>query len=300
MEFGVYTFKAMGSPCELRLYGDCKEEIDRVSTLAKAEVSRLESKYSRYRSDSLTHLFTLRAGTGERTQVDPETATLLDYAQVAYEQSDQIFDITSGILRKAWDFTSGKVPTQNTIQTLLPCVGWDKVEWNKPFLYLPLQGMELDFGGYVKEYAVDALLSLCKKEGLCHGLIDLGGDIAVLGPHPTGEAWQVGIRHPGSTEKAMAKIGITKGSLASSGDYERCITIAGKKYGHILNPKTGWPVQSLASVSVLAEQCLVAGTATTIAMLKTQKQASQWLEDLGLPYLLMNQNHQLEGSIALV
>jgi len=296
MELGVYAFKAMGSPCELRLYGENREQILRIAQLAETEVQRLEKKYSRYRSDSLTSLINQNAGTGFRTKVDDETAILLDYAEVAYQQSNQLFDITSGILRKAWDFKSGKLPSSDAIKQLMPAVGWDKVEWRRPFFYLTLRGMEIDFGGYVKEYAVDALRTLCQGEGIHHGLIDLGGDIAVLGPHPDGLPWQVGIRHPLSPDNAMAIIALTEGALASSGDYERCMVIDGKKYSHILNPKTGWPVEGLSCVSVLAEQCLVAGTATTIAMLKNENEAAVWLEELGLPYLTMDQNGNILGN----
>lgn len=296
MELGVYSFKAMGSPCELRLYGDSSEEILRISKLAENEVARLEKKYSRYRDDSLTTKINQRAGTEKRTRVDNETAALLDYARTAYQQSDHLFDITSGILRKAWNFKSGKLPSQDEINQLVKSIGWDKVEWESPNVYLPFEEMELDFGGYVKEYAVDALLALCKREGINHGLIDLGGDICVLGPHPDGKPWQIGIRHPEYAEKAMALISLNEGCLASSGDYERCIEVKGKKYGHILNPETGWPVESLASVSILAEQCLVAGTATTIALLKNQKEAELWLEELGLPYLVMDREGKISGN----
>lgn len=296
MEFGTYSFRGMGSPCELRLYGKNSDEILRVAKIAEAEVARLEKKYSRYREDSLTTLINQRAGKGERTEVDNETTTLLNYAQVAYQQSDQLFDITSGILRKAWDFKSGKLPSQDEISHLIKNIGWDKVEWKPPFFYLPLAEMEVDFGGYVKEYAVDALLVLCQREGIRHGLIDLGGDIAIIGAHPDGQAWQIGIRHPEYPGKAMSIINLKEGCLASSGDYERFIEVDGKKYSHILNPKTGWPVDSLSSVSVLAEQCLVAGTSTTVALLKTKDEAKNWLENLDLPYLIMDKLGNISGN----
>jgi thiamine biosynthesis lipoprotein len=86
------------------------------------------------------------------------------------------------------------------------------------------------------------------------------------------------------------------GALASSGDYERCITVKGIRYGHVLNPKTGWPVRHLAAVSVVGDFCVVAGSASTIAMLKEDKGA-EWLNDLGLPCLWVDVQGEIGGSI---
>ena len=90
---------------------------------------------------------------------------------------------------------------------------------------------------------------------------------------------------------------LSNGGLASSGDYERFMMVDGVRYAHILNPQTGWPVNSLASTSVCAEQCVVAGTSSTIAMLKGEQQGALWLEELGLPYLCMNQKQKIFGTL---
>ena len=145
-----YAFKAMGSPCELRLSGECADEIARA---AQAEIARLEAKYSRYREDSLATRINRSAGDARGIEVDAETARLLDYAATAWRESGGRFDITSGILRRAWNFKAARVPTRAEIAALLPLIGWDKLEWRSPRIVLPRAGMELDFGGYVKEYA---------------------------------------------------------------------------------------------------------------------------------------------------
>ena len=290
----------MGSPCELRLYAERKNEAEEISSQAISEIDRLEKKYSRYRGDSIATVINNSAGSKQGVEVDDETARLLNYAHVGFEQSDGLFDITSGILRKAWNFRSNVLPNQSEINTLLPLIGWNKIEWNPPSLRLPEVGMELDFGGYVKEYAADVAANYCLQAGIEGGLVNLGGDICIIGPHPNGNAWKVGIRHPRNPSIPMSFVFLSKGGLASSGDYERFMIVKGVRYGHILNPKTGWPVNSLASASVYAEQCVVAGTSSTIAMLKGENHGVRWLQELGLPYICMNQQEKIFGTLKRV
>lgn len=294
----LFSFKAMGSPCELRFYHSCETQSKKIADKLIAEVHRLEFKYTRYRDDSITAEINKRAGSGHLLSVDEETATLLDYAGVAHQQSDGLFDITSGILRRAWNFKVNQLPEQSLIDSLLPLIGWEKVDWSEGHIHLPLEGMEIDFGGYVKEYAADAAIKILTESGVDHGLVDLGGDIAVLGPQLDGRPWSIGVRNAYRPEQAMATIELDEGGLASSGNYERFIDVEGKRYCHILNPFTGWPVDSLASVSVLAPHCLIAGTVTTIAMLKGQQGGVEWLESVGLPFLLLDQQGEFAGSIA--
>jgi thiamine biosynthesis lipoprotein len=96
----------------------------------------------------------------------------------------------------------------------------------------------------------------------------------------------------------MASITLAAGGIASSGDYERFMIVDGVRYGHILDPRTGWPVNSLAAVSVVASHCLIAGTASTIAMLKGADEGPAWLDELGLPYLRMDQDQKISGTLA--
>jgi thiamine biosynthesis lipoprotein len=156
--------------------------------------------------------------------------------------------------------------------------------------------MEIDFGGVVKEYAVDRAAVLCWQSGIRHGLVNLGGDIKVIGPRADGSPWRVGIQHPHQKEAVMQTVSLSEGALASSGDYERCIEVNGVRYGHVLNPKTGWPVKYLAAVSVVGDFCVVAGSASTIAMLK-EDSGPEWLASLGLPYLWVDVNHSVGGTL---
>jgi thiamine biosynthesis lipoprotein len=127
-------------------------------------------------------------------------------------------------------------------------------------------------------------------------MVNLGGDIRIVGPQPDGGPWRIGIRHPRRPGTLVDTVALTEGGLASSGDYERCVEVAGVRYGHLLNPKTGWPVRGLASVSVLAPLCVIAGSAATIAMLR-EEDGPGWLETLGLPHLWVDVHGGTGGSL---
>lgn len=296
MQLHSISFKAMGSRCELKLYLP-DATASHIGQQVMALVHRLEAKYSRYREDSVTSHINTSAGKTDAVKLDEETARLIDYAAVMHQQSDGLFDITSGILRKAWNFKSNQLPSEQQIAQLLPLIGWDQVEWQTPYLRLPQTGMEIDFGGYVKEYIADAAANFCLEQGVAHGLINLGGDIHVVGPHLDGSPWQVGIQHPRLPETAAATIAIDRGAITTSGDYERFMLVDGIRYSHLLNPFSGQSIQPrYASASVIAPQCIVAGSFSTIALLKSQDEPD-WLEEVGLPYLTIDQQMRIKGSI---
>jgi len=283
------SFTAMGTNCALHVYAPSPLVTEMIFGMAVGEVQRIESRYSRYRSESDLSKINRVATEGGSLVVDDETAALLHYAFAAYRRSEGLLDITSGLLRHAWDFKSGRLPSQEAIDVLLPRIGLNKVRWNSPHLTFTQPGMELDFGGIAKEYAADRAAVVCMDAGICHGLVDLGGDIRVIGPHPDGQPWEIGIRHPQRQGELLTTIALDRGGLATSGDYERCMVAEGRRYGHILHPATGWPVHGLSSVSVIAEDCLLAGTLSTIAMLKG-KQGAAWLRGLGLPHVWMDEH----------
>lgn len=289
-------FKAMGTPCEIQLFASTEAKARCAADAVISDVQRLEGLYSRYKTDSFLSDINRAAAMGGAITVDDETASLLDYALACYEQSEGLFDITSGLLRRAWKFDQGKLPEQSLIDSLLAKVGWQKVSWQRPVLTFSVPGMEIDFGGVVKEYAVDRAAALCHAQGITHGVVNLGGDIKVIGPRDDGSPWRIGIRHPRSKDALLDTLTLYEGALASSGDYERCIVIDGVRYGHVLNPKTGWPVRYLAAVNVVSDFCVVAGSASTIAMLKEDK-GPAWLESLGLPHVWVDVNGHSGGSI---
>lgn len=276
MRIHHFSFSAMSCRNEIQLFADSGADAQAAFDAAAAEVHRIESLWSRYRADSIVTRINEAAGRSPVT-VDEETAALLDYAAAAWQESAGLFDITSGVLRRVWDFSSRRIPSAAAVDACLPLVGWDKVIWRRPEIYLPLPGMQIDFGGLGKEYAADRAAGELLRLG-CSAMINLGGDIVASAPRPGDEPWQIGIRDPHAAGRLSGHLPLYSGALATSGDYERCIDVAGRRYGHILNPHTGWPVAGgPASVSVIAQNCLVAGTLATIAMLQGAA-AKQWLE----------------------
>lgn len=297
MKFYQHRFQAMGTPCDLQLYAQSPSQAQQVIQLVVNDILRLEARYSRYRQDSLLSEINRVAAQGGSLTVDAETASLLNYAHTCYLQSEGLFDITSGILRQAWRFEQASLPSQAHLEDLLTKVGWDKVFWQEPRLEFTLPGIELDFGGIVKEYAADRAVSLCWAEDIRHGFVNLGGDIKVIGPRPEQQPWCIGIRDPQKPTATLRNVFLRSGAIASSGDYERCIRIDNKRYAHVLNPYTGWPVQYLSAVSVVAEFCVLAGSVATIAMLKADA-GPQWLAELGLAHLWVNELGECGGDLS--
>lgn len=264
----------MAALCEIRV--PQKEGAERAARMAIDEVRRIEAKYSRFTSNSVTTAINRSAGKSSYV-CDPETMALLAFASTMFELSGGLFDPTSGVLRRAWKFQSKSVrsnaarlmpPSKETIAKLLPLIGWERLELDDGLIRLPIEGMEIDFGGIGKEYAADRARQILIQEGLDLALIDLGGDLATFGSKPDGSPWSLGIRHPRIADQLLATIPMRSGALATSGDYERSFVSQGIRYCHILNPKTGWPCQYWQSVSIAEASCLRCGAFATIGMLK--------------------------------
>ena len=287
----------MGGPCEFKLYAQSPSQANHISEVLQNEVRRIESKYSRYDSSSVISSINSAAGKNKPVKIDEETFGLLNYAHQLHEQSDGLFDITSGVLRKAWNFKSGKLPNKNKIKAILPLIDWSAVTYDKNQITLPKKGMEIDFGGFGKEYTTDICAIKAQEMGVSGGIINLGGDLRVLGPHPDGKPWVIGIQHPRKPTVPIARIDLNQGAIATSGDYERFMIINGVRYSHLLNPKTGMSIQPrYASVSVITESCLVAGSFSTLGMLHSVDQP-EWIKKAGLAYLTIDQALKTAGSI---
>ncbi|MES2349385.1 MAG: FAD:protein FMN transferase [Pseudomonadota bacterium] len=285
------TFDAMASRCELRIGAPDAQAAERLAQQAIAEVRRIETKYSRYRPDSIVSRINAAAG-GEAVHCDDETMSLMNYAAALHGASDGLFDITSGVLRRAWDFRQPKVPAAQVLQPLLALVGWSKVECGGQDVRLRQAGMEIDFGGFGKEYAADRAAALLADAGVRHGYVNLGGDMRFIGPDLDGRPWSIGIQDPRDPDGVIASIPISSGALATSGDYERFFEIDGRRYCHILDPRDGMPVRYWRSVSVLAPMAIAAGSCSTITMLK-QRDGVDFLDASEMGYLAVDDQGQM-------
>jgi len=262
----IFAFRAMAAPCEVKIETDDVAVAQAAGDAVCGEALRVEYKYSRYRSGSM--LSRLNASAGQKVRVDDETANLLDFAAHCHSISGGLFDITSGVLRKAWSFNgSDHIPDASHVAELLPLVGWQKVRWQRPWLMLPT-GMELDLGGIGKEYAVDSAIAAVRQVTSCPALVNFGGDLRVTGPRSDGTKWNVAIESVERSGQLAAMIELDAGALATSGDARRFLMKDGVRYGHILDPRTGHPIAAPPrSVTVAAPTCTEAGMFSTMAIL---------------------------------
>ena len=265
----------MASPCEIIIQSTDKQLATELGEIVATEVWRIEDKYSRYNQHSICSKINTNAG--KAVAIDEETYLLLNFAEQCYQLSDGLFDISSGVLGNVWAFDgSNKLPTQTQVDKVLPLVGWQKVNFNQQQIMLA-KGMKIDFGGIGKEYAVDRAIILAKQLTNLPVLVNLGGDLAVTGTRLNNTSWQVAIEHPdvdsvdNMPDKSTADmiISLNSGALATSGDARRFLMKAGKRYGHVLNAKTGWPIDNAPrSITVVAPTCIQAGILATMSLLQ--------------------------------
>ena len=279
-----FTFRAMAAVNEVQIHCDDADFAAAAAARAIEEVQRIEAKFSRYRDDSVVASINSQAG-GAPVPIDSETSALLGFADACFRQSGGSFDATSGVLRRAWRFDGHHVPGEAELAPLLALVGWQRVGLTQDAVRLPLPGMELDFGGFGKEYAVDRAALALKEAGAQSAMVNLAGDLVILGPQPGDLPWRVGIRHPRREKELLASLPVSSGAIATSGDYERFIEVDGVRHCHVLDPRSGRAARGFQSVTVHAVSCLVAGSATTMAMLKGARDGIEWLDRLGLAYL---------------
>jgi thiamine biosynthesis lipoprotein len=285
------VFEAMASRCEVRLAAPDLPMAQRLMRQAIDEVRRIETKYSRYRPDSIVSRINAAAGK-EAVACDRETMDLIGYAGALFGASGGLFDITSGVLRRAWNFRRPEVPGAGALEPLLALVGWHKVACGAEDVLLRQAGMEIDFGGFGKEYAADRAAALLVEAGVRHGYVNLGGDMRFLGPQLDGRPWSIGIQDPREVEGVVATLPVSRGALATSGDYERYFELDGQRYCHILDPRSGMPVRYWRSVSVLAPLAIAAGSCSTIAMLK-QQDGIHFLNASDMSYLAVDDEGQM-------
>ena len=274
-------FQAMGSPCEVLVDGGSRSQADDLSAAVALEAWRIEDKFSRYLDGNIIHAVNTAAG--RPVEVDPETASLIDFARTLHEISNGRFDITSGVLRTVWTFDgSADLPPQHAIDQVQERVGWHRATWESPVLTLE-PGMEIDLGGIGKEFAVDRCTTLARDATPFAAMINFGGDLAVTGPPAGRDTWKVGIEGP-EPDAAEKVVELRRGALATSGDARRFLLHQGVRYSHILDPRTGWPVPDApSSVTVAADTCTQAGMLSTLAMLQGA-QAERFLEEQGILY----------------
>lgn len=259
-------WNALGTTCELRYTCTEDQQAQSFEQEAKTWVAHFEATYSRFRPDSLISRINAAAGR-DWVAIDPEMEMFIDLSGSLYQLSQGVLDITALPLMRLWDYRAEqpRIPSDSEIKAALQRVGFSKIQRKPGFLRLPEAGMALDFGGWGKEYAVDMVAQIARKHSITNALVDFGHDIYALGKAPGKPAWHVGLEDPARPGQACwGSIGASDCGVASSGDYIRGFTHQGKRYGHIIDPRTGWPVANgCKQATVIAKACLQAGALST-------------------------------------
>jgi thiamine biosynthesis lipoprotein len=262
------SFQALGTKCEIQYACDEDPVAAAFEQSAIGWVKAFEAKYTRFRDDSLVGRINAAAGR-EPIAVDGEMEQMLKLCDSLYSLTKGILDPTLLPLLRVWNYKSAHptLPRPDEIARARSLIGWPKVQRSPGFVYLPEPGMALDFGGFGKEYAVDIVAQIALSYGIKDVLVDFGHDLRTCGLPPGRPAWHIGLedpRHPGKPAGSVAFV--SSRGIASSGDYLRKFEIGGRRYGHIVDPRTGWPVANgCLQCTVIANTCLHAGVLATTA-----------------------------------
>jgi thiamine biosynthesis lipoprotein len=236
---------------------------------AYAEMTRLSDMMNHYNPDSVVSAINRAAGI-RPVAVPRELMQVLTRARMMSERTDGAFDITVGSLQ-GWRFSPDQahMPDAAAIAALLPLVNYRDVvlDETKGTAFLRRKGMRIDLGGIAKLYILDVGIHVLKRNRVIHAMINGGGDVEVIGTI-RGRPWRIGIRDPLHPERLYAAVELRRGFVVSSGDYERQFERGGRRYHHILDPKTGYPTRGPRAVTLISEDMdLVNGLSSSIMVM---------------------------------
>lgn len=237
------------------VYGDNAQSLRQIVNDAFDEVDRIDRLMSHYKPDSPLSRLNRKAA-GEAVQVEPELFDFIAECLRYSRESAGAFDITVGPLMKAWGFFrgEGRMPSSAELAVARRAIGYQHVVLNaaERTIRFDQAGVELDLGGIAKGYAVDRAVALLKRRGVARALVSAGGStIYGLGAPPGSNGWEVKLQDPMANEKIATSVRLRDQALSVSGSYEKFFELAGRRYAHVMDPRTGWPVQGVLSVAVV-------------------------------------------------
>ncbi len=291
----------MGTAVEMALEGTDSARLRRAMDGAYGEMTRLSDMMNHYNPQSVVSAINDAAGK-QSVAVPPELMQVLKMARAVSERTRGAFDITVGSLT-GWRFNPEhpEMPTSAQIRAQLPKVNYRDVilDESAGTAFLRQPGMRIDLGGIAKLYILDAGMQVLKRNGVEHAMLNGGGDVEVIGTIQ-GHPWRVGIRDPRAPEKLLAAVELTRGFVASSGDYERYFIRHGRRYHHILDPRTGYPTQGPHGVTLVADDVdQVNGLGAAIMVLGESAGRELILQTPGLDGLIVDRDGSLWVSPGL-
>ena len=260
------TLKLMGSRFDLTVVADDSIQAQSYIDLAVYEISRIEHLISSWDAASQTSLINKNAGI-KPIKVDNELFELIERCVGISKLTDGAFDITYASMDKIWKFDGSMkdMPDKNVVVASVSKVGFQHIILDKEnsTIFLALKGMKIGFGAIGKGYAADKTKALLIKNGGEAGIINASGDMNTWGKQPNGQPWKVAITNPMDKNKVFALLPINQGAVVTSGNYEKFVTFKGKRYSHIIDPRTGYPSSGVISVTVFAPSAELADALAT-------------------------------------
>lgn len=257
----------MGVSFNFAVVHDQQSLATEVLDLAVAEVIRIEKLISSWNPNSQTSAINAAAGV-EPVVVDRELLMLIDRSRKISQLSNGYFDISFASIHKIWDFEKfdqRSLPSPEVIANSVRLINYEKIhlDYEHSTVLLEDEGMRIGFGAIGKGYAADRVKALLFELGIEHGVINAGGDLISWGQRPDGNPWRVGVSDPQDKDKIIAWLDSKDMAIVTSGNYRKYLEIDGKRYCHIIDPKTGWPVEDLASVTIVCKDAEVADALST-------------------------------------
>ena len=268
--------KLMGNRFEITVEAKTATETDFFLKKAVEEIARIEALLSTYQETSETNLINKNAGL-KPVKVSDEVFSLIKRSKKISEITDGTFDITYGSIdQRFWNFDTEmtELPDEVLARKSIALIDYRNIILNteEKTVFLKNKGMRIGFGGIGKGYAAEKTKNLLKNLGVKAGIINASGDLSCWGIPENGKPWTIGIAHPDFAELPFSTLEVTDLSVATSGDYEKFVMIDGKRYSHTINPKTGFPVHEIKSVTVISPNAEISDAlATPITILGTEK-----------------------------
>jgi thiamine biosynthesis lipoprotein len=289
----------MGTLATVTLGAGYADRLEPVTAQVRGIFDRLEQEMSTYRPDSAISRLADNAGLAP-LPVSEDTYRVLSLGQRFGELTGGAFDITIGPLVRFWGFerspAPANLPSEEAIHKLQQLVDYRRLMLKDHAAFLPTQGMAVDLGGIAKGYAVDRAYDYCRSAGIADFLIDLSGNMRAGGRPQWGEDWQIGVRDPFDRARLLGKVTLASGqALATSGSYERFVDIGGRRYSHIIDPQTGYPVTGTAGVTILCGDATTADSLSTSFFVVGLKGAGQLLQKTpGVDVLIVPDKYPIE------